>query len=314
MNFSPFLLMFLILVTLNFMQTAVKADQQSLSNINGMVVESTGVSSSNDPLLERLIFLDALDKSILAKGIDEMKRHKVVIAGITRNNAPDLAITMKTIEYIGSFFSDYRVIVFENDSDDGTKQILNGWQTRNSKINILSENYSIQKRPSNKFLAMARNKYIKVLQSEQYKDFDIVLFIDMDMSFGIDARGIQDSFAKIDAWDGVCANGIFKNTGEMWDAFAFRNDEFPHDTYVPGYWDQLLPKIQKVYPVGSNLVPVHSCFGGLAIYKKASIVNCEYDSIDEDCEHVAFHRCAINKNKMRLFMNPNQMIRYSHYK
>lgn len=271
-------------------------------------------SALPSPPLEQLPILNALDSSVLAKGADEMKKHKVVFAGITRNNAPDLAITIKTIEYIGSFFSDYRVIIFENDSDDGTKQILANWKMNNPRINIISENYSIQKRPSNKFLAAARNKYIKALEDRQYAEFDMAVFIDMDMAFGIDVRGIQDSFAKIDAWDAVCSNGIFKSTGEMWDAFAFRNAEFPHDTRVPGYWDQLLPKIQKVHSVGSDLTPVHSCFGGLAIYKKASIANCEYDSIDEDCEHIAFHKCATTKNKMRMFLNPNQVIRYSHYK
>lgn len=271
-------------------------------------------SALPSPPLEQLPILNALDSSVLAKGADEMKKHKVVFAGITRNNAPDLAITIKTIEYIGSFFSDYRVIIFENDSDDGTKQILANWKMNNPRINIISENYSIQKRPSNKFLAAARNKYIIALQDKQYAEFDMAVFIDMDMAFGIDVRGIQDSFAKMDAWDAICSNGIFKSTGEMWDAFAFRNAEFPHDTRVPGYWDQLLPKIQKVHSVGSGLTPVHSCFGGLAIYKKASIANCEYDSIDEDCEHIAFHKCATTKNKMRMFLNPNQVIRYSHYK
>ncbi|MDP5370567.1 MAG: glycosyltransferase family 2 protein, partial [Pseudomonadota bacterium] len=110
-------------------------------------------SALPSPPLEQLPILNALDSSVLAKGADEMKKHKVVFAGITRNNAPDLAITIKTIEYIGSFFSDYRVIIFENDSDDGTKQILANWKMNNPRINIISENYSIQKRPSNKFLA-----------------------------------------------------------------------------------------------------------------------------------------------------------------
>lgn len=270
----------------------------------------------NDLPLERLTFLDSLSSFILAKGIDEMKKHKVVIAGITRNNAPDLHIMIKTIEHIGGFFADYRVVLFENDSNDGAKEILNNWKLANSKINILSENYNIQKRPNNKFLAMARNKYISAIQAEEYKEFDIVLLIDMDMSFGVDIRGIQDSFAKIDAWDGVCSNGIFKSTGEMWDAFAFRSAEFPNrfPEHVYLTLAKELEQIQKVYPAGSNLVPVYSCFGGMAIYKKSAILNCEYDSINEDCEHVAFHQCAINKNRMRMFMNPNQMIRYSHYR
>ncbi len=310
MNLLSSLLLFLILS-----QTHVNSEQKPSINVGNILVLPPAVQPSNDPSLEQLPSLNSLDPSILAKGIDEMKKHKVVIAGITRNNASDLAITIKTIEYIGSFFADYRVVVFENDSNDGTKEKLSDWKTRNPKIQILSEDYNIQKRPSIKFLADARNKYIKAIQSEQYNDFDMVLLIDMDMSFGIDVRGIQDSFARIDSWDGICSNGIFKNTGEMYDAFAFRNAEFPlpFPNEIYATVNETLSKIQKIYPVGSNLVPVHSCFGGMAIYKRTGIAGCEYDSIAEDCEHVAFHQCAIIKNKMRMFMNPNQMIRYSHY-
>jgi hypothetical protein len=311
MNFLSFLLLFLILT-----QMSVKSKPQSPVNMGSILALPTAGQPTNNPSLEQLPSLNSLDPLILVKGIDEMKKHKVIIAGITRNNASDLGITIKTIEYIGSFFADYHVIVFENDSNDGTKEKLSAWKTLNSRINIISENYNIQKRPSIKFLAEARNKYIRVIQSGQYNDFDIVLVIDMDMSYGLDVRGIQDSFAKIDGWDGICSNGIFKNTGEMYDAFAFRNSEFPlpFPNEIYATVNDTLSKIQKIYPVGSSLVPVYSCFGGMAIYKRASIANCEYDSINEDCEHVAFHQCAINKNRMRLFMNPNQMIRYSHYK
>eukprot|EP01035_Chromulina_nebulosa_P022501 gene22501-29138_t len=239
----------------------------------------------NEPSLEHLDSLDVLDPLILVNGINEMAKHKIVIAGITRNNAPDLAIMIKTIEHIGSFFQDYRVIIFENDSNDGTKAALAKWGLTNTKLKVISEDYHIKKRPSIKFLANARNKYIDALKSDDYIDFDMVMVLDMDFSYGIDIRGIQDSFAKIGRWDGVCSNGIFKQTGEMWDAFAFRNDEFPYNSNVDGYWQTIVHKVQKIYPVGSDLVPVQSCFGGMAIYKKSSITNCKYDSIDEQCEH-----------------------------
>lgn len=304
-----FLLLILSLINLS------SGGQPAISMVNSPGGSPAALSSCSPPL-EQLAFLNSLDPFFLAKGADEMKKHKIIIAGITRNNAPDLPIMIKTIEHIGGFFADYRVVLFENDSNDGTKEKLSAWKVRNSKVEVLSENYNIEKRPSIKFLADARNKYIKAIQGLQYVDFDMVLMIDMDMSFGVDVRGIQDSFAKIEIWDGICSNGIFKNTGEMFDAFAFRNQEFPlqFPNAVYATVNDTLSRIQKVYPAGSNLVPVYSCFGGMAIYKKSAILNCEYDSINEDCEHVAFHQCAINKNRMRMFMNPNQMIRYSHYR
>jgi hypothetical protein len=81
----PFLLLSL------FIQSDAKSGQQP-AVINNTTAQSTAAPSPNDPPLERLSFLDPLDPFILAKGIDEMKKHKVVIAGITRNNASDLPI------------------------------------------------------------------------------------------------------------------------------------------------------------------------------------------------------------------------------
>ncbi len=135
----------------------------------------------------------------------------------------------------------------------------------------------------------------------------------MDMRYGIDIRGLYNSFAKFHRWDAVCSNGIFKKTGEMYDAFAYRSKEFPKGPEDPAYWQSIVGQIQKIHPIEADLVPVTSCFGGMAIYNKTSIADCFYDSIKEDCEHISSHTCAIDKHKMRMYMNPNQMIRYSHY-
>ncbi len=61
------------------------------------------------------------------------------------------------------------------------------------------------------------------------------------------------------------------------------------------------------------LLPVQSCFGGLAFYRHEKILGCEYNSIADDCEHVEFHKCIREKNHGRIFMNPAQILRYAHY-
>ena len=80
--------------------------------------------------------------------------------------------TIKHINYIGSQFKDYRVILFENDSKDGTKIALNLWAQKDSKIKILSEDFNLKKRPSHKFMADIRNKYLNAIQDKEYDDFD----------------------------------------------------------------------------------------------------------------------------------------------
>lgn len=259
---------------------------------------------------ERLESLDILNERDLDRGAKELKRHNVVIAGMVRDNVLDLYWVRQYIEYTGGFFKDYRVIIFENDSVDGTKWFLHNWAGQNNKVKILSEDFGNTKRPSIKFLADARNHYIDELNhNSEYKDFDMVMVLDMDMSNGWDMRGIFDSFSKINSWDIVCSNGL--RDGKMYDMFAFRNHEFPDGPDKnPDFWDKTVPLGQKYYPAGDSMIPVFSCFGGMAFYKRNAIKDCRYDSIDRDCEHIKFHKCASDKNKARIFMNPSQIIRY----
>lgn len=294
----------------------------------------------NLPLkLDHVPQLDSLDQKLLIDGAKEMKMHKVVFVGITRDNLPEFAITKMSIESIGKNFADYRVILFENDSEDGTKASLANWQKNNSRVEIISHDFHNKKRPSIKFLAECRNYYIEALKSDEYNDFDIIIMLDMDLPNGVDVRALQDSFAKIDRWDAVCSNGI-RSDDKMYDMFAFRNSEFPwtpkqwekicaskdKDQWTEAcnnsaydrlffkkksyYWGRIVPQGQKIYAADTDLMPVYSCFGGLAIYKKSFIQDCKYDSIDNDCEHVAFHECLREINHGRMFMNPSQIVRY----
>lgn len=260
---------------------------------------------------ETLSCLDKLSKRKLKQGAGEMKKHKVVIAGITRDNAPELPIVIDYIEKTGQLFKDYRVVLFENDSHDKTKDILGAWKKKNNKVNILSHDFKNTKRPSIAFLATARNFYIQELaRNSEYNDFDILMVLDLDMKYGWDMRGLFDSFSQFKNWDMVCSNGVFNNLGRMYDMFAFRNDEFPEKLSYPYYYTKIVPKGQRPYKPGSALVPVQSCFGGIAFYKRDKVQNCQYDSIKEDCEHIPFHEC-IRKNGGSLYMNPAQVIRYS---
>ncbi|MBP9792091.1 MAG: hypothetical protein KBC27_02660 [Rickettsiales bacterium] len=206
------------------------------------------------------------------------------------------------------------VNIFENDSHDHTKEFFDKWQKDNHKVTIISEDFHNKKRPSIKFLADIRNRYLdKLLQDKQYRDFDLVIMLDMDMFFGFDVRGILDSLAKIQDWDVVCSNGITRGN-RMYDAFAFRSDTFPWSPDKEDYWSIIVPSIQKIYNPNTGLVSVHSCFGGMAIYKKNFLQGCRYDSIKEDCEHVYLHQCMREKNKARITMNPTQIVRYSHWR
>lgn len=255
--------------------------------------------------------LDRIPIEDILKGKEEVAQHKVVIVGIIRDNSAELPAVIEYIEHTGKAFKDYKVIIFENDSKDGTKEILSDWRALNNRVKIISGSFKNKKRPGIGFLAQARNYYLDKMQNDPiYDDFDIVMAIDMDMDLGWDIRGIFDSFNKIDKWDIVCANGTMPN-GKMRDAFAFRDEEFPHTPVsYKDYWSKIVPEIQKIYPVTSTLMPVKSCFGGMAFYKKKFIKECRYISKNDDCEHVAFHECLTEHHNARIVMNLAQRMHY----
>ncbi len=263
---------------------------------------------------EQLESLDCLDSAILNRGENEVKKHKIIISGIARDNAKDLPNSIRYIEHTGNFFEDYRVIIFENDSSDGSKEILLNWSLKNNKVKIISKDFGNKKRPNIQFLADARNFYLEeVTNNNTYEDFDMLMVVDMDMRYGWDMRGIFHSFGLINEWDAICSNGVKGDEAVMYDAFAFRSKEFPHNLEQPNYWTEIVPQIQKVYEAGGKFVPVYSCFGGMAFYKTKFVNNCKYSSTNDDCEHVAFHMC-INENQGKMFMNPSQMIRYKGFR
>jgi hypothetical protein len=268
----------------------------------------------DDTFAERISALDALGPHLLDLGKTEMSKHQVVICGITRDNAIFFETMKKYIEAIGKEFSDYKVILFENDSRDGTKELLAKWAAQNSKVTILTKDFHNKKRPNIKFMADARNYYLQELLKPQYDHFDIMMVVDMDMLYGFDIRGIRHSFSQISRWDAVCSNGIISGD-RMYDAFAFRSKDFPYAPYEVGddeYWHGIIPQIQKVIPATQDLMPVESCFGGLAFYKLSKAKDCLYDSIKNDCEHISFHKC-IKEHKGEIFLNPAQMVRYATY-
>jgi Cryptococcal mannosyltransferase 1 len=271
---------------------------------------------------EELELLDPLPQLQLQEGKNEMRKHKVILCGLARDNANELPNVIQYAERTGDLFQDYRIIIFENDSIDGTKEILQEWSVMNHKITILNQEYNNTKRPIGygkeiEFLAVARNMYLQEISSHPdvyTNDFDLLMILDMDMKYGWDMRGIYHTFSHINEWEGVCSNGIYTASGAMYDMFAFRNEKFTQNLTHPLYKHFITPMGQRFYnPIKYGLLPVRSCFGGMAFYKRHYVNQCQYQSIYGDCEHVLFHDCITQTNGGRMFMNTAQVIRYKQY-
>lgn len=248
------------------------------------------------------------------KGYHQMKQQEVIICGLARDVMQALPRTIAKIERLGEKFIDYKVVIFENDSMDGSLEMLQYWQKVNPRVEVLSEHLDAKKwGPVQDLARMAqmatyRNRYLQHIRKQQYK-FDYLIVFDLDISLGFSYDGIAHSFGH-DNWDVMGSNGILVPpygdpipNPTFYDAFAFR--------LAGGNDAKSLEEINALqFQRGADLVPVKSVFGGLAIYRSAGILaGAEYGG--EDCEHVVLHQWLRENGFDQQFLNPSQIVLYS---
>jgi hypothetical protein len=218
------------------------------------------------------------------------------------------------IERLGGMFGDYRVVIYENDSLDGTLGYLWAWQQENRRIDVLSDIRDSrswgQVRDLERMAQMAacRNRYLDHALAS-HADFDYFVVLDTDMPEGFSYDGIAHTCGQ-DDWDAVGSNGVlflpygsFARTPMFFDAWAFRREgEDQAESF-----DEIN---RLAFRRGEPLVPVWSCFGGLAIYRMEAIRSgARYGG--GDCEHVVLHRQLRERGFGRQFLNPSQFALYT---
>jgi hypothetical protein len=250
-------------------------------------------------------------EACVARGRAEMAGRRAVLCGLARDLTSILPATIVRMERLGRLFRDYRVVVYENDSADGTCAGLLAWSRANPRVTILSErkgdpvNLPVRCLERARRMAYYRNIYRERV-AQSCADFDVAIVVDMDLQCGWSYDGVSHTFGCPD-WDFVGSYGVQKRhrwlASEItqYDAWAFR----PHGSYAP-------LSTQEVnftrWRRGDPLLPVFSCFGGLGIYRMEAMLRCRYDG--GDCEHVALHRNMREAGFDRLFLNPNQLTCY----
>ena len=207
-----------------------------------------------------------------------------------------------------------RVVIYENDSRDGTLGYLWAWQQQNQRVDVLTDLLrkprwgQVQDHERMFHMAECRNRYISHTL-KKYPEYDYLIVLDTDLPEGFSYDGVANTFGHND-WDVVGSNGVlFHSYGSysrapmFFDALAFRRQG---DTEVRSF--DVVNRLS--YRRGDHLVPVWSCFGGLAIYR----MECFRDGArygGDDCEHVVLHQQLREQGYDRQFLNPSQMVLYS---
>ena len=255
----------------------------------------------------------------------------IIVCSIVRNAGTCLRHNLPVMEALSREFYDFKMVIFENDSVDDTKEVLKHWQkVFGDKLEVISEDTMAGNtipKPSevscNPFYSARRIGKMVNLRN-QYMDYvekmsaDFLMVVDLDIA-GFSLDGILSSFNLGIQWDAVCAN--------CW-SLSPRLKRRYHDTYaLVEYGDEQNPQTEKkilslsdkfasIRP-GDSPVRVFSAFGGITIYRFEAVRGLRYkllqnedERVEVRCEHFSLYRQMADKGYDKVYINPSMKVKY----
>jgi hypothetical protein len=247
-----------------------------------------------------------------------MIKQNILICGVVKNAAKYLEKSLALCIKTGELFANYKIIIYENNSTDDTKDILKYYIDKPNFVIIMEDiSHEDIKKNSKAWayteitgsdhpcrmeqIANARNRIIRECKKQEYNDYKYVMFIDLDAEeWSLD--GIIDSFDRYNEWDAIFANGLQGEENKYYDLFAYRNlNENIFGGEMLGEYNSPINYSKAIYisPNDANLKTVVSAFGGIGIYKKSLFT----DDIQYGClvtEQIISYYTTILSNTMRI--------------
>jgi len=162
-----------------------------------------------------------------------------------------------------------KLLYYENNSVDSTKEFLQKWSSANPRVHAEMEYYDddyfkkmclgrdIYNNPSRpECTAWARNKLMEIIESPKYDDITHVVMFDFNTLHPLPVQNIYNTLTKMDKeYDAIICNAIDAN-GAIVDGYSMRTldhmfgpevigDMFWHESYMRalrrnfGYKDEL---------------------------------------------------------------------------
>jgi hypothetical protein len=238
-----------------------------------------------------------------------MQDASICILGACRNCEPFLPAIFENFNSISSWFKKTKIILYENESTDGTKKLLSEWMA-SSKLDIrliqetnLGKNYPIR----TERIAYIRNLLIDAVP----RDFNYFFMVDLDDVFSpkVKKESFESCF-RYTGWDVMTAYSVKYG---YYDAWALRipglleedcwNIIFAYHEKGINIKDDFLANINSFMTSLKEPFPVSSAFN-VGMLAKVSILKpcCRYRG-EKTCEHVAFQDC-LRSHGAAIFYNP----------
>lgn len=250
-------------------------------------------------------------EAVVERGYRRLKTQKILFCGLARDTATTVGSLLQQLQELAGVASRLQCVVYENDSADGTPDLLNQLAADHEWLTVLSEKRNETRWPKRRLpertiaVAKYRNNYwdyVKVTHA----DYDTVVVLDFDVQV-LEPMGLLHTLG-CDGWDAVGSFGLqavpdwqaplrFRNV----DGWAWRD---LHHAQAHPHGDSRV----QYRPVrrGGTLMPVLSAFGGMAVYRMPVFLAAPYRG--GECEHALFHADQRSKGHARFYVNPNQIV------
>lgn len=245
-----------------------------------------------------IVFVLCICLPLVASHIPE----KVIICGVGKDIEKTMPYTISNLETLGALFDDYRILIYEDNSEDKSAELLIQWAEKNPKVHVQCEIVTNEvqsetccnKTIHNTFfiserIARARNIVLDQAMNPQYDDYKYLIWIDLDFDHTFPFNEIANTFNVDKDWDAVFANGV-KANGKYFDTYALRDKILPLGSEFFGKkWRKMRGKRNKpCLKIKDPWYPVLSAFGGMGIYKRKAVMGCRYSGVvTEDVEKLA---------------------------
>ncbi len=267
----------------------------------------------------KCIYKNVADTSISfqSENCSSIQKYKVIMLGCCKDVANYLHKNLMILELLGNQFLDYRMIIYENDSSDMTRQIL--MEFNHPKFEFIFENdVKIKERTDR--LAYIRNILLNrfhQLQETFQADYMIMIDLDDRIFSGKIINSISTCFGfDVNKWDVLTGN----QTKIYYDVYALRIPNIIEHDFLQEIFKikkktsdkrrkKIIHRVLNRYnhpPMPpSYLVPVTSAFGAIGIYKISCLKNATYVGMKGKipiCEHVPFHKTICDEGG-KIFIN-----------
>ena len=191
--------------------------------------------------------------------------------------------------------TDLQLFIYENNSTDSTKKLLEDWATLDKRVHVKCEVFSkeflLEQGYARAYdnipcrmesISTARNKLVEWMESfgMGVGEDDLTIFIDPDIPtvFPVECLvSLCRSFPQ--GAHAFFANGLSGNM-KYYDAYAYRDTQHPFGAELLGeeIFDFKYKSVIKQIPFDSQPISVLSAFGGLGIYKSICIRGLRYSA------------------------------------